>query len=66
MGTADDAYHQARLLGAVLEGDHDAPSFLQGLVVCLVNLRVKEWGHTEVKGKEHSEYIVAVSCSIET
>lgn len=36
---ADDAHHQATLLRAVLQRDHDAPTFLQGLIVCLINLK---------------------------
>lgn len=51
VGTADNAHHQARLLGTVLEGDHDTPSLLQGLVICLVDLRGKDWGHTGVRGQ---------------
>lgn len=39
MGAAYDAHHQARLLGVVLERDHDASSLLQGLVLGLVDLQ---------------------------
>ena len=47
--TADDANHQARLLGAVLERDHDAAPLLQGLIVSLVNL---EGGTEEFIGQK--------------
>lgn len=39
MSAAYDADDQAGLLGVVLERDHDAPSLLQGLIFCLVDLR---------------------------
>lgn len=39
MSAADDADHQAGLLGVVFERNHDASSLLQGLVLRLVDLK---------------------------
>lgn len=39
VSAADDAHHQATLLRAVLQRDHDAPALLQRLVVRLVDLK---------------------------
>lgn len=51
MSAADDAHHQAGLLGVVLERNHDAAPLLQGFVFCLVHLhrnkRIEEEGRVE-------------------
>lgn len=39
VSAADDAHHQATLLRAVLQRDHDAPAFLQRLIVRLIDLK---------------------------
>lgn len=39
VSAADDAHHQAALLRAVLQRDHDAPTFLQRLIIRLVDLK---------------------------
>lgn len=67
MGAAYDAHHQARLLGVVLERDHDASSLLQGLVLGLVDLQRVIMTGREVRttsaGVHESSETVSQSCS---